>query len=255
MAFLLVLALALLLVTPACTGNEREEILVFAAASLTDVMEQLGQQFQEREGIRVRFNLGGSTALAQQIIRGAPADAFISAGPLPMDALEDRGLIMPETKGDVLGNGLVLVARAGGDERAEAGSLDELVRGDARLAIADPDLAPAGWYAREALTSLGLWEELRPRLILAPDVRAALGYVETGNVAAAIVYRTDAKVAEGIQIVASVPGESHSPVIYPAGVSARSRHVTAARGFIAFLTGKEAKETFREYGFIPIRGE
>ena len=255
MASFLVFALTLLLVAPSCTGNKQEEILVFAAASLTDVMEQVGERFQDSAGVKVRFNLGGSTALAQQIIRGAPADAFISAGPGPMDTLADRGLIMLETRADVLGNGLVLVARAGGDGGTEFGSLEDLADGDARVAIADPELAPAGRYAREALISLGLWGELKHRLVLAPDVRAALGYLQTGNVGAGIVYRTDADVAEGLQIIASVPENFHTPILYPAAVSARSRHVTAAGQFILFLIGEEARETFREYGFIPHTGD
>ena len=251
MIALLVLVLAILLVAPSCTGNEREEILVFAAASLTDVMEQLGQQFTDRGGVRVNFNLGGSTVLSQQIIRGAPADAFVSAGAEPMDILVIRNLLMPDTHVDVLTNELVLVSRLDGGRNVRVASLEDLNNEDVRVAIADPDLAPAGRYAREALMNLGLWRKLQPRLVPAPDVRAALGYVVTGNVDAGIVYRTDAPVVGGLQIVASIPNESHSPIVYPAAVLVRTRHVNAARRFLAFLTGEEAKETFRQHGFMP----
>ena len=251
MVALLVLALALLLVAPSCTGDEREEILVFAAASLSDVMEQLGQKFTEREGVRVRFNLGGSTALAQQIIRGAPADAFVSAGAEPMDILAIRNLLMLDTHVDVLTNDLVLVSRPSRGQNVRVATLEDLSNEDVRVAIADPGLAPAGRYAREALMNLGLWRQLQPRMVPAPDVRAALGYVVTGNVDAGIVYRTDARVVDGLQIVATIPKETHSPIVYPGAVVARSRHVNAARRFLVFLTGEEAQETFRRHGFMP----
>ena len=251
MLALLALALALLLVAPSCTGDEREEILVFAAASLTDVMEQLGQQFTEREGVRVSFNLGGSTALAQQIIRGAPADAFVSAGAGPMDILAIRNLLMLDTHVDVLTNDLVLVSRPSRGQNVRVATLEDLSNEDVRVAIADPGLAPAGRYAREALINLGFWQQLQPRMVPAPDVRAALGYVVTGNVDAGIVYRTDARVVDGLQIVASIPKETHSPIVYPGAVVARSSHVNAARRFLEFLTGEEAQETFLRHGFMP----
>jgi molybdate transport system substrate-binding protein len=173
MAALLSLALALMLVASACGKGEREELLVFVAASLTDVMEQLGRGFTEAEGARVSFNVGGSTSLAQQIIRGAPADVFVSAGAQPMNLLEGRGLLAPGTRRDLLANGLVLVAREGRD--TGVASVEELATSAVGVAIADPDLSPAGSYAREALESMGLWDTLAPRLILAQDVKVAAG--------------------------------------------------------------------------------
>ena len=251
MGVLLCLALVLLLVSSSCASDEREEILVFAAASLTDVMKTLGQQFAQSEGVKVRFNLGGSTNLAQQIIRNAPADALILAGPEPMNNLEERGLIASDTRVDLLTNELVVVGRAGVADKMGIHSLEDLASADVRVAIANPDLAPAGWYAREALQNLGLWQRLQPRLVPSLDVRVALGYVETGNVDAGIVYRTDTLKGEGLEILAPIPEESHSPIVYPAGVVGRSRHGEAARKFLEYLRGGEARETFREYGFIP----
>ena len=138
-----------------CGGDEREEILVFAAASLANVMEDLGQQFNEAQGIRVRFNLGGSTSLAQQIIRGAPADAFISAGVRPMAVLEDGGHIVPGTRVDLLTNQLVLVAPSGTAEGLGIGSVEDLAKADVRVAMADPDLAPRRPVHQGSVAELG----------------------------------------------------------------------------------------------------
>ena len=249
------MALALFLVASSCGSGEREEILVFTAASLTDVMERLGQQYAEGKGIKVSFNPGGSTALAQQIIRGAPADIFISAGPQPMDMLEERGLIVSDTLVDLLTNELVLVGHPDVAEKIGISSMEDLATADVRVAMADPDLAPAGWYAREALQNLGLWRQLKPRLVFGLDVRVALGYVKTGNVDVAIVYRTDALIIKGLKTLAPIPEESYPTVVYPAGVVGRSRHSEAAQNFLAFLQGEQARVTFREYGFTPQNGE
>ena len=182
MSVLFAVTLVLLLVISSCGSDEGESVLVFAAASLADVMEELGQEFTERENIEVSFNLGGSTELAQLIVRGAPADLFLSAGSQPMLRLEERNLILPGSRVDLLSNELVLV---GGPDLAQAdeiASVEDLAGSDKRVAIAAPDLAPAGWYAREALMNLGLWKQVEPRIIPAPNVRVAMSYVETGNV-------------------------------------------------------------------------
>ncbi len=248
---ILILAISFLLAASSCGGGDGEEILVFAAASLTDVVERLGEEYTEKEGVKVSFNVGGSTTIAQQIIRGAPADAIISAGPRPMDALEERGLIIPGTRFDLLTNQLVLVGSTAMAEKGEIASLDDLAGSGASVAIADPDLAPAGRYAREALENLGLWEDLELRIVPSAGVRVALGYVKTGSVDAGIVYRTDLGTTEGVVILATISDESHSPIVYPAGVVEGSKHGEAARRFLAFLKSPDAWDTFRKYGFTP----
>ena len=202
MRALLGLVLALALAASACGNGEKEEVLVFVAASLTDAMERLGRDFTEAEGTRVIFNVGGSGSLAQQIIRGAPADVFISAGDQPMDVLQDRDMLAPGTRSVLLSNELILVTREGG---TRLGSVDELATADVRVAVADPELAPAGAYAREALRSMDLWDALGSRLILGQDVRVTLGYLKTGNIDAAIVYRTDVREGQGFDVVTSFP--------------------------------------------------
>ncbi len=248
MRALLGLLLAVAMAAPAC-GNGEEEVLVFVAASLTDAMERLERGFTEAEGVRVKRNVGGSGALARQIVRGAPADVFISAGDQPMDLLEDRGLLAPGTRRALLSNRLVLVT-ARGDTRLA--SVEDLASGNVRVAMADPDLAPAGAYAREALRSLGLWEALSPRTILGRDVRAALGYVKTGNVDAAIVYRTDVGGGQGFRVVAPFPAGSHAPISYPGAVLSRSSRQDAALAFLTYLSGETGRQVLRDLGFVPL---
>ena len=255
MRLLLGLFLVLGLVASSCGDSEREEILVFAAASLTDALDRLGEQFTAKEGVEVRFSLGGSTGLAQQIVRHAPADAFVSAGRLPMDMLEKEGRLAQDTRVNLLTNELVLVGRAGVSEETPIATVSDLVDRDIRLAIADADLAPAGWYAREALKELGLWSLLEPRLVPALNVRFALGYVEAGSVDVAIVYRTDLAISTDLEILAAIPKDSHPPIVYPAAVVEGSRHREAAVKFLTYLSTEEARETFLEYGFIPLLSE
>ncbi len=249
MRALLGLLLAAALAAPACGNGEGEEVLVFVAASLTDAMERLERGFTEAEGVRVKRNVGGSGALARQIVRGAPADVFISAGDQPMDLLQDRGLLAPGTRRALLSNQLVLVT-APGDTRLA--SVEDLASADVRVAMADPDLAPAGAYAREALRSMGIWEALSSRAILGRDVRAALGYVKTGNVDAAIVYRTDVGEGQGFRVVAPFPAGSHAPISYPGAVLSCSSRQDAALAFLTYLSGETGREVLRDLGFVPL---
>ena len=250
-ALSLVFALAL----PAC-GSNRDSILVSAASSLTDVMVELGRRFEEMEGVEVRFNFGGSTSLAQQIVKGAPVDAFVSAGPVPMDRLETAGLLAEGTRVDLLTNRLTLATRSDGltvqpDENT--GRLDNLLEpdGDYRIAIADPDLAPAGAYAEEALRNLGYWEGLEGRLVYGPDVRAALAYVQTGSLDFGIVYATDA-LAAGLISVADIPADSHSPILYPAALIKDSERRGSAGRFLEFLQSPEGVSLFESWGFTGV---
>ena len=246
--------MTLLLAMASCGGDDREELLVSAAASLTGVMERLGKQYTAVEGVRVKFNLGGSTPVAQQIIRGAPADAFVSAGLGPMERLEAEGLIDAGSRVDLLTNQLVVVGPPG-VSRTGHRTVQGLLVGYGRVAIADPDLAPAGHYAREALQNLGIWEELESRVVYGTDVRVALRYVETRNVDLGIVYLTDALANDDVTIFWTIPKDSYSSIVYPAAVLAGSKHLRAARGFLEFLQSPQAGATFREFGFVPVGKE
>jgi molybdate transport system substrate-binding protein len=250
-ATILLIAVGLIALALGCstqTGG-RDELLVFAAASLSDAFTEAGQEY-EIEGGNVSFSFGGSQALARQIASGAPADVFVTAGRFPIEFLSEEELIEPETV-DLLSNKLVVVVREDGPGLT---SIDQLGSGAVeRIAVADPDLAPAGRYAREALTNLGVWKSLEQKLVIGSDVRATLVYLETGNVDAALVYTTDALVAEGVRVLDIVPSEKYSPVVYPAVVVSRSETKGEARRFIEFLSGESANAIFIRHGFEPMR--
>ena len=239
--------MALAVATAACGGEDRSSLTVFAAASLADALQPLGEQFEAEHNTDVRFSFGGSTTLAQQIVRDAPADVFVSAGRGPMDHVESAQLLASGSRADLLGNALVLVGPVEGVAiESPEGLLLEDVR---RIAMADPALAPAGAYAQEALEGLGLWESIQPKLVYGPDVRTALQYAASGSVDAAVVYATDAAGVEGVRVLWRFPEGSHKPVRYPSAALANADNPEGAARFLAFLRTEEAQAAFREHGF------
>ena len=244
-----VLAVVLLTVLTGCSpsGDERSSLLVFAAASMTDVLGDLEEAFEADGQVDLAFSYGGSQTLAQQIASGAPADMFISAGAFPMRFLADRELVDSTT--EIVTNQMVVAVRSSDGPRIE--SLDELGTSRVeRIALADPDVAPAGRYSRESLTRLGLWEAVKSKVVFGPDVRATLAYVESGNADVALVYVTDARAGPYIQVLDIVPPGSYTPITYPAAIVARSGHTGAANEFLAFLLSDEAEEIFHRHGFV-----
>ncbi|HAP31799.1 MAG TPA: molybdate ABC transporter substrate-binding protein [Firmicutes bacterium] len=227
-----------------------QELTISAAASITDVLEELKLYYEEKSVHTLVMNYGSSGALQQQIEQGAPADVFISAAERQMNALQEQGLIYTESRVDLLENDVVLIvpaARADKGIQNFASLAGEAVR---LLAIGNPESVPAGRYAKEALSSLGLWETLEQKLVLAKDVRQVLAYVETGNVDAGIVYKTDALTSTAVKVVDTAPAGSHVPVIYPAAIVANSGKRLAAEDFMAFLQSDQAEEIFEKHGFI-----
>ena len=251
MKLILVGAMALVLPLLTACAQPDDEVLVFAAASLADAMNEIGERFEEETGTRVVFSFGGSQALAQQIASGAPADVFVAAGRPPVDFLSSRGAV-DLVEDAVVHNELVVAVKEGS---AALGSMADLggpaVR---RVAIADPGLAPAGIYGREALRRLGLWEALRPALVFGADVRAALAYLESGNVDAAVVYATDAREAPGVRALDIVPRDSYTPIAYPAAVIEGSDNRGAALEFVRFLKSAAARRIFERHGFRTTGG-
>ena len=235
-------------VEPACGRSNDSPVLVFAAASLVNAMPEIEQGFESAHSGSLSISFGGSQALAQQIRRGAPADVFISAGTFQASELAEEGLV-DGGEVQVLLNRLVLLVRPG----AEVRSMQDLAGASVnKIAIADPALAPAGRYAHESLAALGLWEPVQNRLIEGVDVRATMAYVESGNVDAAIVYKTDAAVAEDTLVLDIVPPDSYSPVVYTAVLLKRPGRPHKAQDFIDFLTSDTAAEVFEKFGFEPI---
>ncbi|MCH8061255.1 MAG: molybdate ABC transporter substrate-binding protein [Chloroflexi bacterium] len=240
----------MLVLAAACAPRQpdQRQLLVFAAASLTDSLTELAEEYERTHGTEVSFSFGASQSLAQQIASGAPADLFLAAGMFPVDSLRERNHI----EGDVealLSNKLVVVTAPDVPPISSLGNLaDESIE---RIAVADPEIAPAGSYARESLRSLGLWEGIRSKLIFGADVRATLAYVEAGNVDVALVYSTDAQIADSLTVLDIVPLDSYTPIIYPAAIPLLSDKKEAAREFLAFLKGEKAMKVFARHGFGP----
>lgn len=245
--------LAALLPLALITGCGQEkgtggQLLIFAAASLADAFSEIEESFEENGDVELAFSYGASQALAQQIASGAPADIFIPAGRSPMEFLRQRGALQPDVS-DLLTNRLVVVTRS--DLEVELGSMEQLTDSIVdRIAVATPGLAPAGRYAREALRTLGLWDDLEPKLVFGADVRAAMAYVESGNTDVAIVYMTDANMARDLDVWDVVPPESYSPVTYPLAVVDRAeRDEEATTEFLTFLRGSFAQNVFERHEF------
>jgi molybdate transport system substrate-binding protein len=227
-------------------------LLVYGAASLTDALGDAARVFGERTGVEVKTSFASSSVLARQIEAGAPASVFVSADPEWMDYLAQRGLLKAGSRHDLLGNRLVLISPSDSKLtlRLHPGAPLAKALGTGRLATGDPDTVPAGRYAREALTKLGLWKQASPRLVRAENVRAALEYVARGEAPLGIVYRTDALADPRVRIVDTFPADSHEPIIYPLALTAHAG--PAAAQFAAFLESPAARQIFARYGFEPL---
>ena len=228
-------------------------ITVFAAASLTNALQELGDGFTKETSIPVRFSFAASSALARQIENGAPADVFLSADVEWMDYLQARNLIQRDTRHDVLGNRLVLIAPADSKIDVKIAPRFPLAKalGTGRLATGDPDSVPVGRYARESLTTLGVWNDVSDRMVRADSVRSALAFVDRGEALLGIVYETDALVDKRVRVVGVFPENSHLPIIYPIALTRAAK--PKAAGFVAYIRGPAGDAAFKAYGFTPLR--
>ena len=234
----------------ACSGGADDELLVFAATSLTDAMAEAAEEFEATHGTKVEVSYGPSRALAQQIARGANPDVYVAAGQPPMDFLQEGGHIADGGAVRLLSNKIVLIT---GRDAPSIGGISELADADLnRVAMPDPEIAPAGNYARTALQNLGLWEQMLPRIVFANDVRATLSYVQTGNADAGFLYQTDAANAEDITVLDIVPTDSYPDVVYPAAVVRSTDNVQGAEALLEFLQSDAGREIFRRHGFTPL---
>ena len=227
----------------------RRGLLVFAAASLADALEEVDRAFTAATGVRVAASYAASSVLAKQIEAGAPADVFFSADLAWVDYLEKRRLIKPGSRRDVLTNALVLIAPVDSPLRLKIAPGFDLAGALAggRLAIADPDSVPAGEYARAALTRLGVWSRVSDRAVRGENVRTALAYVARGEAPLGIVYRTDALAEKRVRVADVFPEDSHPPITYPVALTADAR--PEASQLVEFLTGDVARQIFLRYGF------
>ena len=246
-AFGLLLATAPLAVAQ---DSVKDSVTVFAAASMKNALDDANAAFTRATGVKVTASYAASPALAKQIEQGAPADIFISADLKWMEYLTEHKLIKPDTRVNLLGNRLVLIAPLDSKldkvEIAKGFDITKLA-GDGRIAVADVKAVPAGLYAKAALESLGAWPAAEPKLAMAENVRATLAFVARGETPIGIVYETDAKVEPKVKIVGVFPESSHLPVIYP--VAATATAGPGAARYLNFLQTNAAKSIFEKYGF------
>jgi molybdate transport system substrate-binding protein len=232
---------------------EPRAVIVFAAASLKNALDAIDQEWQRETGKAATAAYAASSTLAKQIENGAPADLFVSADPGWMDYLEQRKLIRPGSRSNLLGNSLVLIAPAGSTVQLTIAPGFPLLAalGDGRLAMADPAGVPAGMYGKAALEKLGVWSSLANRIAAAENVRAALLLVARGEAPLGIVYATDAAIEPGVRIVAAFPADTHPPIVYPVALTASSENPNAP-ALLAYLHGPAARAQFQKAGFTVL---
>ena len=248
-ATLAALAIAALVAGPTAAAD----VTVFAAASLKNALDAVGAAWKDATGKEATVSYAASPALARQIEEGAPADVFVSADVPWMDYLAERDLVRKDTVVDLLGNRLVLVAPADSAVTLAIAPGFDLgaALGDGRLAMGQVDTVPAGKYGKEALTALGVWEEVAGHVAQAENVRAALALVAVGEAPLGIVYETDANAEKAVKVVGVFPEDSHAPIVYPAAVTAEAAGAEAG-AFMAFLRSAKAAALFEEQGFTVL---
>ena len=247
----IVLVLLLLLPLSAQAQSPASPATVFAASSLTDALNAAAADYARAGHPAPRLSFGASSALARQIDQGAPASVFVSADERWMDWMQQRDLLVPGTRRDLLRNTLVLIVPKDRARTVAIGpGLDvaALLGADGRIATGDPKSVPVGIYAEQALRKLGLWDQVAPRLAPAENVRAALLLVERGEAAAGIVYATDAAASQGVAVAGTFPESSHDPITYPIAL-VRGGDTPEARALLGYLEGAQAGGTFAKFGF------
>lgn len=225
------------------------EISVFAAASLTDSIKQIAPNYEKQSGDEIVFNFGASSMLARQIEEGAPADIFFSADEAKMDGLVKKGLIDTATRKSQLGNALVVVVAT--DSTLKVDSAYALTNAAIKkIALADPKGVPAGVYAKQWLEKQQLWLVIEPKVVPTENVRAALAAVESGNVEAGVVYKTDAGISKKVKVAYEVPAKDAPAISYPVALVKESKQPDAAKKFLNYLDSPEAGDIFKRFGFL-----
>ncbi len=228
------------------------EVVVFAAASTTNAVTEIGAMYEARQLGRITLSFASSSTLAKQIDNGAPADVYISANKKWMDYLEKKHLLNSGSRVDLLSNRIVLIVPVDSTIKkidvSPGFSLVTALGGEERLSIGDPDHVPAGTYGRKALENLGSWNSLKDRLAPMKDVRAALVLVERNEAPIGLVYATDAAISSKVRVAATFPLDSHPPIVYPVATIADGK-AAEAKKFLSFLKSSDARKVFEKYGF------
>jgi molybdate transport system substrate-binding protein len=233
-------------------GSARaDEILVSAAASLTDALKDISKAYQIQSKHKILLTLGPSNFLARQIDEGAPADIFFSADSAQMDLLDKNGRLDPGTRKNLLSNQLVMIVPS--DSRLAIASPRDLLKSEVkRIALADPAGVPVGVYTSKYLADEGLWNKVKPKVVPVLDVRATLASVESGNVDAGFVYKTDAAISKKVKMVFQVPIEKGPKITYPIAIVKESKKKEAARDFMKYVLSPVSKGLFKTYGFVVL---
>lgn len=256
---LTLMAVCLLALVSGCGGQQSSaseladkgpvELHVSAAASLTDVMNEIGKAYeQEHPDVKVVFNYGSSGALQQAIENGGAADLFFSAAQKQMDALDKKGLLKEGTRKDLLQNEVVLIVPKDSDK--DITSFDQLTSDKLQhIALGEPKGVPVGQYSEEILTKLGILDAVKAKAVYGSDVRQVLAWVASGEADAGLVYATDAAISQDVRVVAKAPAGTHKDIVYPAAILNDTKHLDAAKDFLAFVSNDKNKERFAKYGF------
>lgn len=244
------LHLSLILVLTINIANAETKVTVFAAASLTNAMTDISKAYEKTQSVKVQTSFSASSELAKQIDKGAPADIFISADSKWMNYLQNKKRIDVNTRVNLLSNRLVIIAPKGKTFKVQTDKSFNFGKAfNGKLCTGETESVPAGIYAKQSLINLNWWDSVKSRIVGTIDVRAALVFVERGECDVGIVYETDARVSKKIEIIATLPDESHEPIVYPL-VMVKSAKLQAS-GFYEYLKSTNAKAIFIKYGFMP----
>lgn len=230
---------------------EKQPVLlhVSAAASLTDAMKDLADRYEnEHPEVKIVYNFGSSGALQQAIQNGGETDLFFSAAQKQMDALDKDGLLAEGTRKDLLVNEVVLIVpKEGGLDLAD---FSQVTAPEIKhIALGEPKGVPVGQYSEEVFTKLGILDAVKAKAVYGSDVRQVLSWVESGDAECGVVYATDAAVSDKVKVAAKAPADTHKPIIYPAAALKDSRHLEAAKDFLAFVSSDANRQVFETYGF------
>lgn len=234
--------------TEQSTKQAQKSITISAAASLKESLTEIQPKFEKDKNVKLTFNFGASGTLQKQIEQGAPADVFISAGQQQMDNLEKKNLIDKSSRKNLLNNTLVLLVSK--DYKDKVKSISDLANIDAKIAMGETTSVPAGQYGKESLEKLQLMDKVKDKVVYAKDVKQVVKYVESGEVAAGIVYKSDATGLKNSSIAQVIDESTHKPIVYPEAIVTATKEKEAAKEFLDYLNNSSSKETFKKYGFV-----
>ena len=225
------------------------DLTISAAASLQPVMDEIKTAYEKNyHDVVLKYNFGASGLLQQQIETGAPVDIFFAASPVEMDKLQEKKLLINNSRHNILQNNITLITAKNNQEITKISDLTS--NKVSQIIIGDPNTVPAGRYAKQVLEYEQIWEQVSPKLVLAKDAQAVLTYVDLGYVDAGLVYQSSTNINDRVKIVAIAPSQSHQPINYPIAIIKDSSNIESAQKFINFLTTNQAKKIFRKYNFI-----